>query len=86
LWKIIRNIIIWVIHFRKHLIKINKKKISNLPNKEILEHLYNTIPMTKIAKQFNVSDTCIKKWVVKLNIPTFNRLGYWSKIGARTRN
>jgi hypothetical protein len=61
----------------KHRISANNK--SNRPTKEILQELYNKMPMTKIAKLFGVSDVAIKKWIKECKIPTENRLGYWAK-------
>jgi transposase/very-short-patch-repair endonuclease len=52
---------------------------KTLPNKEELQKLYNTLPLTKIAESFGVSDTAIKKWLKKLNIKIENRRGFWSK-------
>ena len=38
------------------------------PDKEELQRLINTYPFTHIAKTFNVSDNCIRKWCVYYNI------------------
>jgi hypothetical protein len=46
--------------------------------KEELQKLVDTLPLTKIGKLFNVSDSAIKKRCKKLGIPLKGR-GYWSK-------
>lgn len=43
---------------------------SRKPDKEELSKLAGTLPMTKIAKIYNVSDKTIKKWCVSYNIST----------------
>lgn len=56
--------------------KINQERV---PSKDQLQNLYDSLPMTEIAKLFNVSDTAVKKWLGKMNILTENRRGFWAK-------
>jgi len=41
--------------------------------------------MTEIAKQYGVSDTAVKKWCKKFNIPILRKRGDWAKIYAKNR-
>jgi ribosomal protein L37AE/L43A len=50
------------------------------PTKEELSSLIEKIPMTKIAKQFGVSNTAVKKWAKNYGIIIENKLGYWTKV------
>jgi len=59
-------------------IKVRKQRPSKRPEKEVLENLLFKIPLTKIAKQFNVSDKAINKWCDYYNLNKPLR-GYWSK-------
>lgn len=62
--------------------KRNTKKkifITKSPLKEDLEKLLWTIPTTKIAEMYKVSDKAVEKWAKKYNLTKPSR-GYWSKI------
>ena len=41
----------------------------NKPTKEALEELIQKYPFTKIGKMYNVSNTAIKQWCKKYNLP-----------------
>jgi hypothetical protein len=47
--------------------------------KEELEYLLDTLPMTKIAEMFSVSDVSIRKRAKTLGIELEDRRGYWTK-------
>jgi hypothetical protein len=53
-------------------------KVKNKPTKEELYKLVWSIPTTKIAKQFGVTDGAVAKWCKKYNIEKPPR-GYWTK-------
>jgi hypothetical protein len=53
-------------------------KAKNIPLKEDLEKIIWTMPTTKIAEFYNVSDVAIAKWCKKYNIEKPPR-GYWTK-------
>lgn len=55
------------------------KRKPNRPSKEELENLIWKIPMTKLAKQYGVSDKAVKKWCEQYNIAEFPGRGYWAK-------
>jgi len=74
-------------------IKLNKKTKHNLCRKcynvferkierpkDELSNLIEKYPMTKIAKQFGVSGTAVKKWAKSYGIIIGNKLGYWTKV------
>lgn len=48
------------------------------PSKELLNELLWSMPTTKIAKQYNVSDKAVEKWAKKYGLEKPSR-GYWSK-------
>lgn len=53
-------------------------KITTIERKELYERVWN-VPMTKLAKQYGISDVGLKKICKKLNVPTPPR-GYWVRI------
>lgn len=53
-------------------------KNENRPSKEELEVLINQLPVSTIAKKYNVSDKAVLKWCKKFQIKTKGR-GFWSK-------
>jgi len=55
------------------------------PSKEELEKLINSIPMSRIAKTYNVSDNAVRKWAKSYGIELKNKRGYWQKINSGTR-
>lgn len=50
-----------------------------IPSKDELQSLYDTLPMTEIAKLFHVSDSAIKKWMKKQGVSLEDRRGFWEK-------
>jgi predicted DNA-binding protein YlxM (UPF0122 family) len=58
---------------------IQSDKSKHIPSKEELEKLINEMPMTHIAKLYNVSDVAIKKWCKKRGVNLSNRRGFWTK-------
>ena len=48
------------------------------PSKEELIKMIKTIPMTKLGKQFGVSDNTIRKWCRQEGIETKRGRGYWN--------
>lgn len=48
-------------------------------SKEELENLVRSMPYTKIAALFNVSDNAVRKRCKQMNIEVGNRRGYWTK-------
>lgn len=46
-----------------------KISIELLPSKEELKQMIFSIPFTKIGEKYNVSDSCIRKWCKKENLP-----------------
>ena len=48
-----------------------------IPSKEELQSLYDTSPMTEIAKLFHVSDSAIKKRMRKQGVLLEDRRGFW---------
>lgn len=55
------------------------------PSKEELEKLIVTIPMSSIAKTYNVTDNSVRKWAKAYGIQLTNRRGYWQKLNSGTR-
>lgn len=53
-------------------------KFKNVPAKDILQKLVSTMPITKIAEKYGVSDVSVIKWCKKYDIDRPGR-GYWSK-------
>ena len=49
--------------------RVFKSKVKNKPTKEALEELIQKYPFTKIGKMYNVSNTAIKQWCKKYNLP-----------------
>ena len=47
----------------------HKVPIELLPSKEELKQMIFSMPFTSIAKKYNVSDSCIRKWCRKNNLP-----------------
>lgn len=47
----------------------NKEKSANIPSREDLKILIRTKPFTKIGIQFGVSDSAVRKWCDKYNLP-----------------
>ena len=62
----------------------HKRKVE-WPEKERLEMLVNTMPLSKVGKMFGVCDASIKKWCRHYQIPApkFGR-GYWAKKMVRS--
>jgi len=58
--------------------KIYKRKTVR-PTKELLTKLIWEKPLTKIGKDFNVTDNAIRKWCKLYNITEFPKRGYWLK-------
>jgi len=59
---------------------ITKRKFE--VDREELEKLIETLPLTKIGKKFNVTANTVKKRAKKLGIVLANRKGYWQKKNA----
>lgn len=66
--------------------KVNKlsidrpeRRVFDRPSEEEMQKLLWEKPITHIAKQFGVSETCVRKWIKKMNVkkPESN---YWKKI------
>ena len=47
----------------------NKERRKNIPTKEELEKVIYTMPFTKIAKIYGVSDKMVSKWCKGYNLP-----------------
>lgn len=48
-----------------------KNNIENLPvTREELKKMIRTMPFTKIGAKFNLTDNAIRKWCIKLNLPS----------------
>lgn len=56
----------------------NRRKVI-WPSKQELTALINTIPITKIAKMYNVSDKAVHKWCERLGVDKKGP-GFWSKL------
>ena len=41
----------------------------NRPSREVLKDMIRTMPFTKIAEEFNVTDNAIRKWCDEVNLP-----------------
>ncbi len=55
--------------FLKNKKKCNRRCGTKCPEKEVLEELINNkVPWVVIAKKYNVTDNCIRKWAKKYNI------------------
>ena len=57
---------------KTHMKKCNasrQRSISNMPSKAILASQIKTGNFTAVAKQYGVTDNCIRKWCRKLNLP-----------------
>lgn len=57
-------------------IKPRKTSREKWPSLEVLEKLISEKPLTEIAKDYNVSDSMVKKWCRAYNIETKKR-GFW---------
>jgi 5-methylcytosine-specific restriction endonuclease McrA len=64
--------------------RYNRRK-ADRPSKEELEKLINLIPMSSIAKTYNVSDNSVRKWAKSYGIELKNKRGYWQKFNSRAR-
>lgn len=57
-------------------IACSNKQINKVPIEEMLvtrkelKNLIRTVPFTQIGKQYGVSDNAIRKWCIKLNLPS----------------
>lgn len=60
---------------------VNQEK-THWPDREQLQEMVLTYPVTVIAKQLGVSDVAVKKRCKKLRITTYGR-GYWTKYTQR---
>lgn len=60
-----------------------KDRNKKIPSKKVLQSLYDSLPMTEIAKLFNISDSAVKKWLKKKDILIKDRRGFWAKNGRR---
>lgn len=49
--------------------KINQRKVER-PSREELKQLIRTVPFTRIAEQFGVTDNAIRKWCKAENLPS----------------
>lgn len=58
--------------------RLKRTRKVEWPSKEELESLVEIMPVTKIAKRYNVSDVAVKKWCVKLSVKLKPR-GFWLK-------
>lgn len=56
-----------------------ENKSKHIPDKETLESLVKSTPMTHIGKMFGVSDNAVKKWCKKLKIVLPVMRGFWQK-------
>jgi len=59
---------------------IKSRKVVR-PTKEELHQMLWSMPSTKIAEHFGVSDKCIQKWAIGYDIPKPPR-GHWAKVKA----
>ncbi len=53
-------------------------KVTRIPPKPELEKYLSELPVTKIAKIYNVSDRCVSKWIDKHELDRKPR-GFWLK-------
>lgn len=47
-----------------------QRRVCERPSREELKILIRTIPFTKIAEKFDVSDNAIRKWCKSMNLPS----------------
>jgi hypothetical protein len=61
---------------------IGTRVIKKRPSKEMLFDMLWTMPTTKIAKKYGITDTAVGKWAKSYGIEKPPR-GYWAKIYAK---
>ncbi len=59
---------------------VKVKELSVKPSKDVLAKLAQTVPMTKVARHFNVCDKTVKKWCKSYGIINPGR-GFWLQSG-----
>lgn len=48
----------------------SRQKVNKKPNRDELKQQIRTMPMIKVGELYGVSDNAIRKWCVKLNLPS----------------